>query len=86
MDPPLDPPFRATFAHPGRTLTFADAHGTVANYLYARQGRLEQQGGAAAGDDGGAGAGAGDHISAPLGKLMASLKEAAEREVTQASS
>lgn len=86
MDPPLDPPLRLTFLHPGVTLDIAAAHGNISNYLNARSVRLPELNGTHAagadGDDvaGGSHAVGTDSITAPLSRLNSSLRETAERE------
>lgn len=75
MDPPLDPPLRMSFMHPGRTLTTAEAQGNVANFLSSRAERMSPgEGGGAVESDG---------ISSMLGKLNEALKDGANREMTR---
>lgn len=77
MDPPLDPPLRMTFLHPGRTLSANEAQVNIANFLSKRIDRLNASShGATAGAET-------DSISAPLMRLNASLKETAEREARE---
>lgn len=77
MDPPLDPPLRMTFLHPGRTLTLSEAQGNITAFLAQRSERLAQQ---ADGATAGTGAGAeGDAVGAPVARLANALREEMQR-------
>ncbi|CAO1637701.1 unnamed protein product [Sympodiomycopsis kandeliae] len=75
MDPPLDPPLRLTFLHPGRTLTHAETANVLTNFINKRnseQGASNSSGGEDSADKTSASS---DVITAPLVRLCNAIKE-----------
>ncbi|PWN21767.1 hypothetical protein BCV69DRAFT_281696 [Microstroma glucosiphilum] len=96
MDPPLDPPLRMTFLHPGKALSVAEAQGNITTFLSSRSALSSSSSSssastsaAAMGTDGasavvtGVGAEGGSSIHAPLLRLSNALKEEAERQIRE---
>lgn len=77
MDPPLDPPLRMTFLHPGRTLTLSEAQDNITAFLTQRSERLAQADAGSGVTSAGGAAGAEDAVGAPVARLAEALKEEA---------